>query len=240
VQLTVPIARLVRRGTGDLRRVEISGSCDWAESHGTKGDPSVSSPCGRCLSACYREDCLVREPREVRFSSRSNMQSSEYYHHLRAVYQPADPKVVFVAESPPVSGHYFYDPSGKVGEPLFRAMMRDVLDKSPESKAEGLQAFKERGYLLVDATYFPVNKHLSDRERDDRIIADYPLLVEDLTQVIRTEGTRIILIKVNICRLLEPKFVSDGFNVVNKGRIVPFPAFGNQARFRRVIAAILS
>ena len=46
-------------------------------------------------------------------------------------------KIVFVLESPPKSGLYFYKP-GAVSEPLFSAMMKDVLEIKPQTKEEGL------------------------------------------------------------------------------------------------------
>ncbi len=86
---------------------------------------------------------------------------------LRDRYLPSTRKVVFVLESPPISGRYFYNPDGSVSEPLFLAMMKDVLEIIPATKGEGLQEFANRGYLLVDATYTPVNDaQLSQRDRN--------------------------------------------------------------------------
>jgi len=78
------------------------------------------------------------------------------YLSLRGRYEPEPEKVklVLVAESPPASGRYFYNPSGAVTEPLFVALMRQ-LGISPVSKQDGLQEFQQRGWVLVDATYEP-------------------------------------------------------------------------------------
>jgi hypothetical protein len=47
------------------------------------------------------------------------------YLAMRKQYQPAPVKLIIVAESPPASGKYFYDPSGScTAELLFREMMR--------------------------------------------------------------------------------------------------------------------
>ena len=48
------------------------------------------------------------------------------YLDLRRQYQPENIKLVIIAESPPDSGLYFYDPAGAVSEPLFRAFMPDL------------------------------------------------------------------------------------------------------------------
>jgi hypothetical protein len=77
---------------------------------------------------------------------------------VRAPYVPEHPRVIFVFESPPASGNYFYKPERTGYEPLFDAMMKDVLRiEPPQNKHEGLRAFADRGFLLLDATYTPVN-----------------------------------------------------------------------------------
>ena len=167
------------------------------------------------------------------------MHSRKYYHKLRAKYTPRRLKLVIIAESPPVSGKYFYDHTGAVGEPLFRALMHDLVGISPGSKEEGLSEFAKAGFLLVDATYIPVNKSFSPKERNAKILEDYPLLLNDLHSLLTTKKTKIMLIKANVCRLLDAKLQSDGFDVINRGIIVPFPAFGQQVRFRKAVKGLL-
>ena len=90
-------------------------------------------------------------------------------------------KLVIVAESPPASGKYFYDTTGSPKEPLFSALLLQ-LGISPTTKVAGLIELQKRGWVLVDATYQPVDKLAKDARHDrDAVIAnDYPLLVEDL------------------------------------------------------------
>jgi hypothetical protein len=158
---------------------------------------------------------------------------------MRACYTPAHPKLIFVLESPPKSGLYFYDPTGRVSEPLFSAMMTDVLGIKPATKEDGLKAFAARGCLLVDATYSPVNHdHLSPRERNALILQDFPLLKADLREYARVD-TRIVIVKANVCDLLEARLTSAGFTVINKGKRIPFPSTGQQGKFRVLIAEVL-
>ncbi len=64
-----------------------------------------------------------------------------------------------------------------------------------------------------------------DGIENEMILADFPLLVEDLSQ--HTEAdTRVILVKANICELLEPLLIRSGFAVLNRGQKVPFPIDG--------------
>jgi hypothetical protein len=161
------------------------------------------------------------------------------YTRLRNPYLPKSPKIIFVLESPPKSGLYFYNPNGRVSEPLFSAMMKDVLEITSKTKDEGLTAFASQGFLLVDATYTPVNHdHLSSQARDALILADLPALIEEL-QKYAAPGTEVILVKANICRQLERPLTDRGFTVLNRGTIIPFPSNGQQGKFRESIRAVL-
>lgn len=163
-------------------------------------------------------------------------QRSEYL-SFRRKFEPASVKLVIVAESPPASGKYFYNPAGSISEPLFAAVMLQ-LGFAPTSKEDGLREFQRRGWVLVDATYEPVNA-LGGKDRDGVITRDYHLLRDDLAAMLPDRSTPIILMKANVCRLLERVLTNDGFNVLNKGRVVYFPSTGRQKEFHRQFSAIL-
>lgn len=155
--------------------------------------------------------------------------NEEYYLHLRNKYRPKNLKIVFVVESPPASGQYFYDEDGSVSEPLFFAMMK-LLKFNPQNKRDGLCYFAESGHFLVDATYEPVNK-FTGKIRENKILKNFENLVADLKKLGDPKKINIILIKANICHLLEPRLLSSGFNVQNNGMVIPFPTHGHQNRF---------
>jgi hypothetical protein len=144
---------------------------------------------------------------------------------------------VVVAESPPASGLYFYNPDGRVTEPLFSALIKR-LDIRCSEKSEGLSELQRRGWLLVDATYAPVNR-LSDTARRKIIERDFQLLCDDLTKSTPDRSAPLILIKQNVCRILEPLLVRNGFNVLNRGTVVPFPSTGHQRLFHEKFDTIL-
>jgi len=170
--------------------------------------------------------------------SRDGLPRAEYM-RLRSAYLPNHPRIIFVLESPPKSGLYFYNPDGRVSEPLFSAMMKDVLEITPKTKDEGLTAFTAQGYLLIDATYTPVNhSHLSERARDALILADLPHLIDELQKYAVPE-TKVILVKANICRQLETPLTDRGFAVLNQGTIIPFPSNGQQGKFRESVRRVL-
>jgi hypothetical protein len=124
------------------------------------------------------------------------------YIDLRNRYLPENPRVVFILESPPQGHGYFYDPSGKVSEVLFRAFMK-LLDFVPNDKDQGLKESARRGWVLVNPIYTPVNK-LPDKEADKLILANYKSFINDLDEIIcGNKSIPVILVKSNILRLLE-------------------------------------
>ena len=160
-----------------------------------------------------------------------------YYISLRDKYEPKPVKLAIIAESPPLSGKYFYNDAGKVSEPLFAALMKHVGfdDDRPPTKADGLRRFQEKGWILVDATYEPVNK-LPNTQKAEVIKGDYAHLRRDLERLGRPA---LLLLKANVCRLLDPMLVRDGFNVLNRGSVVYFPSNGRQPDFHRQFSDIL-
>ena len=145
--------------------------------------------------------------------------------------------MIIIAESPPASGRYFYDVEGAVTEPLFSALMKQ-LRLSPTIKERGLRAFQQLGWLLVDATYEPVNI-LSEANRQKIILRDYSLLRQDLSDIVGKNSTPLVLIKANICRLLGPRLVADGLTVINQGRHIYFPSHGRQPQFHMQFQEVL-
>jgi hypothetical protein len=166
------------------------------------------------------------------------MRQRDEYLRLRRAFEPDEVRLVIVGESPPISGLYFYDPDGLVSEPLFSALMKRI-GFVPSTKAEGLAELRQRGWLLVDATYQPVNL-LSPKERDAVIEADYPLLRDDLRSLLGGHSdTPVIVIKANVCRLVEPRLARDGFTVLNNGNAVYFPSHGQQGRFHQQFESLV-
>jgi hypothetical protein len=166
------------------------------------------------------------------------MKRTEYL-DLRRLYEPQGLiRLVIIAESPPASGKYFYYPTGATSEWLFAALMKQIRF-SPSTKEEGLREFQRRGWILVDATYEPVDKGLSNSVRDKVIERDYPLLRDDLATLTPDRSAPLVLIKANVCQILKPKLVQDGFNVLNRDDVVPFPSTGQQNKFHERFGAIL-
>jgi hypothetical protein len=79
---------------------------------------------------------------------------------------------------------------------------------------------------------------LSSDARDAVIEKDFPLLVEELHRYADSE-TKLVLVKVNVCKLLESRLVDQGFTVLNRGTRVPFPSTGQQNKFRDLVRPML-
>jgi hypothetical protein len=119
-------------------------------------------------------------------------------------------------------------------------MMKYVLEIKPASKDAGLREFARQGCLLVDATYIPVNHNeFSLHERNQQMLRDLPVLISELRKYVGG-STRVVLVKANVCELLESALVSEGFPVVNRGLKIPFPSTGRQRKFREAVQRVLN
>ena len=80
---------------------------------------------------------------------------------------------------------------------------------------------------------------LSDTKRNEIISRDYASLRSDLSGLMSGRSIPIVIIKANVCRVLEPKLIGDGFNVLNKGDPVYFPSSGQQKEFQHQFATVV-
>lgn len=160
------------------------------------------------------------------------------YQVLRDKYFPAKTKIVFILESPPAGHGYVYDSSGHTGEVLFRSFMK-LIGFKPDTKERGLQELQKLGVVLTNPIYEPVNK-LPEKEADIKIIENYDTFVRELTRLTSQKLVPVILVKSNICRLLEGPLVSDGFTVLNDGVMVPFPMHFHEKAFLLKVRELLN
>lgn len=159
------------------------------------------------------------------------MRPKSYYLKLRERFTPKKIRCIIIAESPPCSEKYFYDDNGSSTESLFIAFMKMIRFKvKSNTKKPGLEEFKKKGFLLLDASYEPINCLPEGSERDNKVKIGFSDLLPDL----KNKKIPILLIKKNVCVLLNPILTSLGFDVINKGKIIPFPSNGNQIRFHKI------
>ena len=159
------------------------------------------------------------------------MHDKNYYHRLKAEWMPEQVSLVWLFESPPVSGKYFYDDSGRTTETLFSNLMK-LYGWEPTTKAQGLSLFRDAGLVLWDGTYTQVN-HATRKDRMKIIAADYPKLKATIPR------KPIVIGAVTVLDAIGDKLVSDGYEVINNGVRLPFPGFGQQGKFHRLAPEIL-
>lgn len=153
-------------------------------------------------------------------------------------YIPKKLRVIFIFESPSAHKGYFYDDTSRSSEILYRSLTKCLLCEVSKIKSEGLRGFADKGYLLVNAIYKPVNK-IADKDADKLILNNYYFLKNDLKNIINNRKIKIILIKKNICNLLKRKLLIDGFNVLNDNKIIPFPMHYHYNSFCKKIRKLL-
>lgn len=97
----------------------------------------------------------------VKRSAHTNPRSARARERLRLRYRPACVRLLFVGESPPASGRFFY----QADSGLYRAI-RDAFARanSDFQKDSFLNVFRAHGCYLVDLCERPVDR-LSKRER---------------------------------------------------------------------------
>jgi hypothetical protein len=159
------------------------------------------------------------------------------YKEMREAYRPERINAIFVLESPPKSGKYFYNPDGAVGEQLFRAMMK-FIKVEPPTKQDGLRAFKDQGFIVVDASYAPVND-FKGKAGDEAILREYDSLPRDLDLLNPNKDVPLILVKANVYKLLGKHLREAGFRVINNDIKIPFPGSGRQKEFIDKLAAVV-
>ncbi|HZY94439.1 MAG TPA: hypothetical protein VFE98_06195 [Candidatus Bathyarchaeia archaeon] len=159
------------------------------------------------------------------------------YQFAREKYMPVKVRVLFVAESPPNSGSFFYFRRTNGRDNLFRETMRalgfwkiGVPMRKNMDKTGLLGKFRSRGFYLIDVCGTPVDK-LPAKLRSKRVEQGLEPLLE---QVKRLGPSRILVVKVSIYYKVKAALAAAGFasRIVNRGPIL-FPSHGNQGKYRR-------
>jgi len=146
------------------------------------------------------------------------------FEETRASYRPNRITTLFVGESAPHGGTFFYNQDSG----LFREMR-----KAFHGNGHFLQDFKRNGFYLDDLVLEPVN-HLKDTDRRSLRKQSIPSLVERLKEY-RPKAIVILLhsIRPMVLQALREAGVS------NEPYCTPYPGFGNQPRFHQAMAEII-
>jgi len=147
-------------------------------------------------------------------------------------------QVLWIAESPPAGGGYFYFERTSGRNHLFRETMKALcwwdenvpmragLDKRPY-----LRKFQQNGYFLIDLSPTPVNNIRTKDKRNDVLRSNVGRILQEIEQL---DPKRMLIVKKNVFEILNPAIRASGFGrrLLNR-EFIPFPSYGWQAEYRR-------
>jgi hypothetical protein len=143
---------------------------------------------------------------------------------LRESFRPGLITTLFVGESAPASGRFFYSGDSS----LFYAMKREF-----GNQEMFLEDFKEKGFYLDDLVLTPINK-LERRERMKQRQEAVPKLAKRLVEY-RPEAVVVVMraILPTVWKAMRMAGIS------YEPFCVPHPAFGNWTRFSNAMKEII-
>ena len=153
--------------------------------------------------------------------------------NVREQHRPAHVAVLFVGESPPASGGFFYFGSGIVFSSTQRAF-RDAFRVSFDGPAEFLRFFRDAGCFLDDLSHAPVD-HLPQPERWRALDG----CVEAFAARLRVLApTLVVVFLKKISPLVERAAALAGI-ASERVCALPFPGNGNQNRYVAQLVGLL-
>jgi hypothetical protein len=143
---------------------------------------------------------------------------------IRASYRPDRITTLFVGESAPHGGTFFYN-----GDSNLYREIRNVFGGNEEF----LESFKSRGFFLDDLVLEPVNQ--LERPERRRVCRQAVSSLSKRLQDYRPDTVVALLCSI---RPMVAEAVRDaGLNC--EFYCTPYPGFGNQPRFRKAMAEII-
>jgi hypothetical protein len=173
------------------------------------------------------------------------------YDSVRQAYRPKHIRVLFIAESPPPrpeiqsSRQFYYTDRIRKDDRLFTNTIRALYPETAdipepaleEEKEKWLRQFQADGYYMIEALEDSQEHEVTKKQRQERIQAAVPQLVERVKTLARPD-TKLILIKSNVFDKAAGPLREAGFNVLNTG-LVDYPGHFNQRAYREKIATLL-
>jgi hypothetical protein len=174
----------------------------------------------------------------------TNQALKHKYTIARNKYKPGKVKVLFIAESPPSSGGYFYSWKAIGKDHLFRETMKALqiwpIDRPLRKgcdKRPMLNEFRKVGFFLIDTCDFPVDKLYSRQRRlsTTQGASTLPGRVKSL------DPDRILIVKKTVFKPATQALSDAGFGdrILNP-KPLPFPSHGNQRKYRRMLRRLLA
>jgi hypothetical protein len=143
---------------------------------------------------------------------------------LRKSFYPDSITTLFVGESAPASGRFFYSGNSS----LFRAMKRVFGERETF-----LDDFKRNGFYLDDLVLTPINK-IERRERSRRRQEAVPELAKRLAEY--KPKAVVVVMRAILPKVRQAMQIAE---MSNEPFCVPHPAFGNWPRFSNAMKEII-
>jgi hypothetical protein len=172
------------------------------------------------------------------------------YDDVRQQYRPAHIKYLLIAESPPPapdvqsSRQFYYADRIRKDDRLFTNTIRALYPETAETPEAELEAQKEQwlrrfqsdGWYMIEALEESQVHEVTKKERQARIQAAAPRLVERVRKLAGPD-TKIILIKSNVYDMAAEPLRAAGFTVLNT-ELVDYPGRFNQRAYREKLATL--
>ena len=134
---------------------------------------------------------------------------------IRLAHRPKRIATLFVGESAPVSGDFFYR-----GNPLMTQIVMSAIEESLPGQGT-IASFKANGWYLDDLSITPINNLRGKARRDACVAARESLAYQPLA---------IVSLMLGIREDVEAAMTIAGCNVRHIN--MPFPGMGQQKKFR--------
>jgi hypothetical protein len=174
----------------------------------------------------------------------TNQALKHRYTTERNKYKPSKVNVLFIAESPPSSGGYFYAEKTIGKDHLFRETMKalefwpiDTPMRRGCDKRRILNEFRSSGFFLIDTCEIPVDR-LQSRERRLSTVQGALTLPRRVKSL---DPDRILIVKKTVFKPASQVLTDAGFgNRILNTKPLPFPSHGNQRKYRRMLKQLIA
>jgi hypothetical protein len=146
----------------------------------------------------------------------------------RARFRPDRITTLFVGESAPVSGDFFY-----YGNTALQRHMQRAVEDSRGDTGDFFERFKGYGWYLDDLVLTPVNQ-LTKPERNAKCLAAQHSLA---TRIAEYRPLAIVSLLIGIKTIVDAAATAACSDAPRFA--VPFPGMGQQSRFKTAMAQIL-
>jgi hypothetical protein len=148
--------------------------------------------------------------------------TAEEVEALRALYRPERITTLFVGESAPINGTFFYD-----GDNSMVSYMRQAVESAIPGEGDFLKRFRDNGWYLDDLVLTPIN-HLTNAARRAAWRAAQDSLAARIAEY---KPLAIVALLKGIEQIVKDAATAAGIKTLVY--TVPFPGMGHNKKFSR-------